>query len=285
VKADPAVLSAASATRPLGGRKIQPLNTLTAVLAVSGLCVLVTPVLDYFVRSGAIGLTILINGLAVVVLTRRHNAAVTKINSAVKLIERGDFEGAERVLVPVATSRASLTCVALALYNLGTASLRSGDLASAAALYRAALALYGAQRIRNLRSGKHLARSGLAFTLLCQGELAGAEETLAEPIDVVVPSILGSEHVTRALILLRRGDPRAALDYLARNHVFLRNACAGEGAALAEATEASARDALERAGDPYRGQSTGPRRVPVDPFERAYVLRALPGCESVLIDA
>jgi hypothetical protein len=283
---DLAPLAAASATRPLAGRSIRPFDGRAAALSALVASGLLTAVAAYFAwLTVAVLVGFGLGVMAMACLIGRHNAGVREINQSTNLIARGDFSGAERALAPVATGRYTQVCVALALHNLGSACLRGGDLASATPLFRASLALYRKQVLRSLRSGEHLARSGLAFSLAATGDLDAADATLAEPVELVVPQAHATEVLTRALVALRRGDAGGALDVLARSMAFLRNACTGESAALAQAIEASAGQKLEQAGDPYRGNLAIPRRVAVDPIERAYVLGALPGCESVLVDA
>src|SRR5262249_1675065 len=164
-------------------------------------------------------------------LQSRQTAAVRRINTAHEMILASDFDGAARTLLPVATGRQALVTVALALHNLGTSSLRRGDLKSAVPLFRATLVLHTRQKICALRATAQIAQTNLAFTLACAGDLDLADAALAEPAEPVHPQGRASEIVTRALVATKRGDHRAALDLLQRERVYLRNACSAEGAA------------------------------------------------------
>jgi hypothetical protein len=274
-------LALAAASRPLGGRPIRPLDARVLVAALLVACALSGAAIAPASLAAGILVPLVAALLGLRALQSRQTAAVRRINTAHEMILAGDFDGAERTLLPVATGRYAIVTVALALHNLGTSCLRRGDLKSAVPLFRATLALHGRQKIRALRGTAHIARTNLAFTLACAGELDLADAALAEPVEQVHPQGRASEVVARALVATRRGDHRAALDLLHRERVYLRNACSAEGAALAEAIEALA---LEQKEGGYR-EGHPRRRVPVDPEERAYVLRALPAADPVLVDA
>lgn len=277
-----ALVASAESARVFGGSRIRPLNGLVLTGVAMGLGAVAAAAVGTVLPYGGwlAGLGVML--VAYRVLMGRHNGGIAKINDGVKLITAGDYDGAERVLVPIATGRYTITCATYAIYNLGTVALRRGDMTTAIALYRAALALYKSQRIVGLRAGAHIARSGLAFAYASTGQLDLAERTLAEPIDVDVPQMLASETITRALVALRRDKPETALVVLDTEKRLLRSAVAGDATSLQLAIEAVA---LHKLGGVFAGQPRTAARVPVDAEARAYVLRALPGCEAFLAPA
>ena len=281
MKSEP-ILAEAEKLPVFGGRRIRPLNGLVLTGVAMGLGGIAAAAVGAMLPWGGCLAGIVVMLVAYRLLMGRHNGGIAKINEGVKLITTGDYDAAERTLVPVATGPYTTACATYAVYNLGTAALRRGDVPSAITLYRATVALYRAQRIAGLRAGAHLARSGLAFAYACAGRLDDAERTLGEPIDVDVPQMLASETITRALIALRRDDPKAALTVLDTEKRLLRSAVAGDATSLQLAIEAAAKDKL---GGVFGGHARTAARVPVDAEARAYILQALPGCEAFLAPA
>jgi tetratricopeptide (TPR) repeat protein len=162
---------------------------------------------------------------------------------------------------------------ALGLQNLGIIALWRGKLEEAAKLLRASIAVDHARRLG--WSGPHGGQQpgDLALVLACLGDLDGATLVLDEhAIEGATPFAVAHAARSRALVALKRGDARGAIDLVDAHHRLFRNTLRANDAALVSSIESVAR----------RARGDVAHTVVVDPEARAYVLRALPEAASLL---
>jgi tetratricopeptide (TPR) repeat protein len=163
---------------------------------------------------------------------------------------------------------------ATALQNLGVVCLRRGELADAAHLFRASIAVDRARAFANTGSYAGHAAANLVFALACSGAIDEAAALLEEPLpEGAFAAAVALQTRAAALVAWKRGDAARALELLETHRRLLRNALAGDDAALVEAIESVARRAV---GKPSSV-------VPVDDQARAYVLAAIPESEPLLV--
>jgi hypothetical protein len=202
---------------------------------------------------------------------RRFRAAMLRYNAAYEAMTGGQLERAEAECVALATTFQFELITVLAIRSLGAMALRRGLFDDAIVLMEAALARER-RRILGVGNWEEQLRIDAAFANACAQRLDDAERHLGR---IRLKRVHGPARValvrTHAYAMWKRGDAAGVRATLQSSSALLANGLIGNDVALVAALR------LVAGGSPDA-------RVPVDAETRAFLVRALPESEPVLVD-
>jgi len=278
-------MAAAERTPWLASTRVRRYNPLLALslLFIPAIAALPMTIVDSE-HLWPIAMLLVVLAFAGLVLVGRRAMRGTRINNdAVALMIRGDDVAASAAFKEVVSGFFGRDIVAMSLHNLGVLALRSIDLPSAIALFRASLAAGAGFRFRwQPNVVAQLSHASLAFVLAAGSEAFDEAAGELEKEEMTSPLAIAFAARARAMIAARRAELERVVDVLDAERALLRNVLPLNDAVLCEAMLSHA---LSRLGGSYRGAPRASQPVVADDSARSYVRGLLPEAEAALVSA